>query len=42
VLAEDRFWSRDLTSTSRLVERLGSVLAAAVAVTFAVAWFVRL
>jgi hypothetical protein len=42
VLAEDRFWSQDLTSTSRLVERLGSVLAAAVAVAFAVAWFARL
>lgn len=39
LLADDRFWSQDLTSTSRLVERLGSVLAAVVSVTLAVAWF---
>jgi hypothetical protein len=39
ILAEDRFWSQDLTGTARLVERLGSVLAAAVTVASAVVWF---
>ncbi|HEX8626979.1 MAG TPA: hypothetical protein VF755_02270 [Catenuloplanes sp.] len=35
ILADDVFWSGDLERTSRLVERLGSVLAAAVTVTLA-------
>jgi len=39
VLADDVYWSGDLDRTSRLVERIGSALAAAVAVTAAVSMF---
>lgn len=39
MLADDVHWSEDLGRTSRLVERIGSILAAAVAVTVALSMF---
>jgi hypothetical protein len=38
VFADEEHWSRDLGRTARLVERSGSALAAAVAVTVALSW----